>query len=449
MEEVKSGSTFIQVLVAFLTAVLGIIVSYSIFSKRQNSETLKKESVAESATVPQASVPAHPVQVSKKNAAAAKLKALAAEKAHQPRHHLDLVTLKGHGDAVTGVAFTSNGRGLATACADQVVRVFKLEDAFSKSFKYVYRFRFLRLNLPRGNTPTGVAFGEGASQLVVSTQDIGGAGLCMFAAGNGKAAAEAKAQGKLPLPEIKWDKEHIHGKNNITTIVGASSSYGSGDGSVIVATCSEGTDIKLWKAEDGKCVGTVDTNQLKNTMATLSYDGRFLAAAAFTADVKVWELVYSKDGQVQTVEKVMQLKGHKSAVTWLCFTWDSERIITASKDGTIRIWSINVRYQMDEDPKCLKVFPIPLVDAKGGVILYERLAVSPDGKILAASHGHLLQWLSTDTGAVLDTAEHAHDGEILSLVWSPQPVPTERGKASILATASADKKVKLWFPPTP
>lgn len=31
----------------------------------------------------------------------------------------------------------------------------------------------------------------------------------------------------------------------------------------------------------------------------------------------------------------------QSAVTWLDFTWDSERIITASKDGSIRIWNIN------------------------------------------------------------------------------------------------------------
>lgn len=34
-------------------------------------------------------------------------------------------------------------------------------------------------------------------------------------------------------------------------------------------------------------MGNVDTNQLKNTMATISPNGRFIAAAAFTADVKV------------------------------------------------------------------------------------------------------------------------------------------------------------------
>lgn len=48
-----------------------------------------------------------------------------------------------------------------------------------------------------------------------------------------------------------------------------------------------GTDIILWHGKTGKILGHVDTNQLKNTMAALSPNGRFLAAAAFTADVKV------------------------------------------------------------------------------------------------------------------------------------------------------------------
>lgn len=74
---------------------------------------------------------------------------------------------------------------------------------------------------------------------------------------------------------------------------------------------------------------------------------------------------------MKEVNKVMQLKGHKvrpppclvgrvtnlfacsesyekltisffqSAVTCLCFALNSEQIITASKDGTIRVWNIN------------------------------------------------------------------------------------------------------------
>ncbi|KAL2635592.1 hypothetical protein R1flu_007071 [Riccia fluitans] len=433
-----------------LTALLGVIaglvvVLVPIFKKRQEAEKRRKEAeeIQKVNAQQQQQHRQPPAQAAKKAAiAAAKAKAAAIEKAHAPRHHLDLVTLKGHGDEVTGVAFTSNGRGLATACADQVVRVFKLDDAFNKSFK------FLRLNLPRGSTPTAVAFGEGASQLIVATQDIGGAGLCMFASGGGKAAADAKQQGKLPLPEIKWEMSHIHDQKNIISLVGAPASHGSGDGSVVVASCSEGTDIKLWKAADGKNVGNVDTNQLQNTMATLSPDGRFLSAAAFTADVKIWELVYGKDGQIKEVTKVMQLKGHKSAVTWLCFTWDSERMITASKDGTIRVWNINVRYHLDEDPKCLKNFSIPSKDAKGKALSVDRLAVSPDNKVLALTHDSLLQWLNVETGEVIDTCQQAHDGKITTLVWSPQPVPTDRGKAAILATAGTDKRVKLWIAPS-
>ncbi|WP_423787563.1 hypothetical protein, partial [Klebsiella pneumoniae] len=68
--------------------------------------------------------------------------------------------MKGHGDSVTGLSFSSDGRSLATACGDGLVRVFKLDDASSKSFK------FLRINLPAGCHPTAIAFGDDASSIV-------------------------------------------------------------------------------------------------------------------------------------------------------------------------------------------------------------------------------------------------------------------------------------------
>ncbi|GAU13173.1 hypothetical protein TSUD_179160 [Trifolium subterraneum] len=202
------------------------------------------------------------------------------DKDQSKRHHpLDLNTLKGHGDAVTGLCFSPDGRNLATACADGVVRVFKLEDASSKSFK------FLRINLPAGGHPTAVAFSEDASSIVVSSHSLSGCSLYMYGEEKPK-ASEDKPQAKLPLPEIKWQHHKVHDKKAIITMFGTSATYGSADGSALIASCSEGTDIILWHGKTGKSLGHVDTNQLKNNMATISPNGRFIAAAAFTADVK-------------------------------------------------------------------------------------------------------------------------------------------------------------------
>ncbi|KAL3649468.1 hypothetical protein CASFOL_005871 [Castilleja foliolosa] len=366
----------------------------------------------------------------------------AADKDANKKHHqLDLNTLKGHGDAVTGLCFSPDGRSLATACGDGIVRVFRLDDASSKSFK------FLRINLPAGGHPSVLAFAGDSSSIVVASQAFSGSSLYMYGEDKSKVTEEQKQQGKLPLPEKIWEHHKVHDKRSIITLVGAKATYGSGDGSTVVLSCSEGTDIALWHGKTGKILGNVDTNQLKNTMAAISPNGRFIAAAAFTADVKVWEIVYTKDGSVKEIVKAMQLKGHKSAVTWLCFGPNSEHIITASKDGSIRIWNINVRYHLDEDPKTLKVIPIPLHDANGTTLHYDRLSLSPDGKVLAATHGSTMQWLCAETGLVLDTAEQAHDGDITDMAWAPTTIPLASKPVAVLATASTDKKVKLWVAP--
>lgn len=319
--------------------------------------------------------------------------------------------------------------------------MYRIDDASSASFK------LLRINLPSGAHPTAIAFSEGASSVVVAAQALSGASLYMYGDVSAKPSGEDKQHAKLPLPEIKWEHQKIHGKNSVLTLVGVCATYGSGDGSTIIASCSEATDIKLWHGKSGKDLGNVDTNQLKNNMATISPNGRFLAAAAFTADVKVWEIIYSKDGSVKEIVKVMQLKGHKSAVTWLCFTPNSEQIITASKDGSIRIWNINVRYHLDEDPKTLKAFAIPLHDAKGSVSHYDHISISPNGKILAVTSGSTLQWLCAESGSVLDTADKAHEGDIMGITWASQLIPVGGGPRMVLATAGADKKVKLWLAP--
>ncbi|XP_031269652.1 transducin beta-like protein 2 [Pistacia vera] len=428
--------------ITVLSVVLGALIALFFFKSYFGKRRSEVQSIAKAELQPDHKKPSKPSQpISKKSHS--KPHTHASDKDQNKRHHpLDVNTLKGHGDSVTGLCFSFDGRNLATACADGVVRVFKLDDALSKSFK------FLRINLPPGGPPTAVTFTDDASSIVVATHNLSGSSLYMYGEEKTTSVNENKQQAKLPLPEIKWEHHKIHDKRAILTLYRATASYGSGDGSTIIASCSEGTDIIIWHGKTGKILGHVDSNQLKNHMAAISPNGRFLAAAAFTADVKVWEIVYSKDGSVKEVSKAMQLKGHKSAVTWLCFAPNSEQIITASKDDSIRIWNINVRYHLDEDPKTLKVFPIPLRDSSGAALHYDRLSLSPDGRILAATHRSTLQWLSVETGKVLDMADKAHEGDITSIAWAPKTIPMGNGQGMILATSSGDKKVKLWTAPS-
>ncbi|XP_078448026.1 transducin/WD40 repeat-like superfamily protein [Wolffia australiana] len=440
----SSFSGFSQLAIPLFSVVLGAALVLYFFSKYFNQRKAEVASIA----VPQEPKPTNQ-KPSKQSFGRHNLKKSQA-RSHsnvsnksqiKPHHPLEVNTLKGHGDSVTAVSFSSDGRSLATACADGVVRVFKIEDVSSKNFK------LLRINLPAGAQPTAIAFSDGSSTVVVAAQVLSGSSLFAYGDVSLKPAGESFQQAKPSLPEVKWEHQKVHDQMSVITLFGAVASYGTADGSTIIVSCSEGTEIKLWHGKSGKNLGTVNTNQLKNSMATVSPNGRFLAAAAFTADVKVWEINYSKDGSVKEISRAMQLKGHENAVTWLCFTPDSEKIITASKDKTIRIWNIKVRYHLDEDPKTLKVFPIPLCDAKGSTLIYDRMSLSPDGQILAAVQGSTLQWICVETGKVLDTVESAHEGEITSLAWTPQRILFGASPAFFLATAGSDKKAKLWSVP--
>ena len=95
--------------------------------------------------------------------------------------------------------------------------------------------------MPAGGHPTAVAFGDDASSVIISSQGLSGSSLYMYGEEKAKASDETKQQTKLPLPEIKWENHKVHDKKSVLTLVGATASYGSADGSTIVASCSEGT----------------------------------------------------------------------------------------------------------------------------------------------------------------------------------------------------------------
>lgn len=83
--------------------------------------------------------------------------------------------------------------------------------------------------------PTGVVFSDGASSVVVAGQALAGSSLYSYGDVSGK-----PVKGKASLPEIQWEHPKIHGMESVLNLSSAVASYGSADGSTIIASCSEG-----------------------------------------------------------------------------------------------------------------------------------------------------------------------------------------------------------------
>jgi WD40 repeat protein len=372
-----------------------------------------------------------------------------------PDHHADselfVATLRGHTDAVTGLAFSADGASLATACEDRTLRVYAVGDPYAKALPF--RHHALRKGVQ------DVAFG-GAGKVAVLTQGSAGAGgLCMVDL-------------SLKEPAVEWEQEAIFsGRAAPGLCLRGSASSGAVGGAPVLCAAAPAPELRLFSAAGGGApLGRVDTGGMTNYSAAISRDGRFVAAATFTSDVKVYEIEYDRVGTFVGLKKAMDLKGHRSKVLALDFAPDGKRVVTASADGeppaciarcglpaaraptprpppprragTLIVFNIDVRYKQQEDPKKLLTAGLALPRGQ----CYSRLAWGPGGHI-AAAHGATVHLLDARSGEQVEAIREAHSAEITDMEWSPAKMEGPQGRVAVLATAGRDGRVRLWRGP--
>jgi transducin beta-like protein 2 len=335
---------------------------------------------------------------------------------------LFITTLKGHTDAVNGVAFSADGHAIATACEDRCLRLFSVPDPWTPK-----NIPFKSLALRKGLRD--VAFADTNSRVAALTRGMVDSGGLLVAEFGGK------------QPEIVWELEDIHPGKAPSLSLRASA--GSAAGPSVLVACSSKPDLAVFTAA-GTRVASVDTGGMVNYGCALSRDGRFLAAATFASDVKIFEVGVDRAGTFTGVKKAMDLKGHKSRILCVEFSPDLNRAATASADGTLKIYNLNVRYHMQEDPKILLSVGLALPPGQ----CYSRLAWGPDGHI-AAVRGHDVHILDSRTGELLENIRDAHSKDITAAVWAPTKLEGPQGKVAVLATAGEDGRVRLWRAPWP
>lgn len=138
------------------------------------------------------------------------------------QHELFVNTLKGHTDAINGLAFAPGGTALASACDDRTVRVFDLRDVYAKNIP------FRSKDLRRG--ATDVAFGATPAHLAVLTSGVAGAA--------GLALLDWPSSGQ---PEPAWERDSTHGGQPGICLRSVASTKG---GAGVLVSATPKTEIK-------------------------------------------------------------------------------------------------------------------------------------------------------------------------------------------------------------
>ncbi|HLO84202.1 MAG TPA: tetratricopeptide repeat protein [Nostocaceae cyanobacterium] len=297
-----------------------------------------------------------------------------------------LQTLTGHSDAVSTVAWSPDGQTLASASLDKTVQLW------------------------RKNPSTGAFYTQPFKTLIGHADWV----YSVNFSPDGKLIATASKDGTVKL----WGKNG----NLVKTLLGHQGWVNwvtfSPNGQFI-ASASDDRTVKIWR-RDGTLVKTLQGYQRGVTVVAFSPNGQILATGGRDRTIKLWRWQQddSKDGF--DVRLFKTLTQHSSTIWSLSFSADSQRLASGSDDNTVTLWSSN--------GILLKTF-------RGHSDAVASVAFSPVQKLLAsASYDKSIKLWSLDAPSL--PVLRGHQDRVLSVAWSSD--------GTMLASGSRDRTVKLW-----
>jgi WD40 repeat protein len=215
-----------------------------------------------------------------------------------------LLSLKGHRNIVVAFAFSADGKRLASGSLDKTVKVW---DAVTGQLLLTFEGHTYYVN--------SVAFSPDGKRLASAS---GG-----FDAKNKPLPGETKVWDAATGQELLSLKGHTGPVNGVAF---------SADGKRL-ATASGSInygEVKVWDAATGQEVLDLKGHTSFVVGVAFSPDGKRLASGSYDKTVKVWDAA--------TGQEVLTLKGHTGQVTSVAFSADSTRIASAGAAGTVKVW---------------------------------------------------------------------------------------------------------------
>jgi WD40 repeat protein len=361
----------------------------------QNSkpaEVLSKDSDRLSSTAIGAEVPkldtfdlrAEPLSIAMLTATApVKPSAIRSASTSTPDFVLDR-TLKGHSGWVTGVAFSSDGRRLASGSWDQTVKFWDVPtgeelNTVGRKVKEVQALAFSR---------------DGHWLAAENSEDI----VTLWDATTGREIrtfASDRALGVL-------------GSNWVYSIAF------SPDGRWLASGVDDKT-VRLWDVTTGRALRDLTSLRRSVIYAAFSPDGRWLASGNDDKSIRIWD--------VATGQEIRRLSGHKKPIYAVAFSPNGYWLASASADKSIKLWDIATGRE------------VRTLTGHGNLVT--SLAFSPDGRWLASgSWDKTVKIWDVGTGNEVQTLAHARNHSVYSVAFDSH--------GRWLASGSEDGTINLW-----
>lgn len=336
-----------------------------------------------------------------------------AEKRDKP----ELIVQTGHTETVNSVAFSPDGRTLASGSDDNTIKLWNVEsgqqtkslEGHTSSVKAVAFSRDGKTLASGSLDKTIKLWNVESGEQIRSLKDPASSAYSVAFSPDRKTLASASGYGTIKL----WSVEN---GQQIRSLEGHTYSVRSvafsPDGKTLASGSNDQT-IKLWSVETGQQTKSLVGHTYDVWSVAFSRDGKTLASGSPDKTIKLWN--------VETGEQIKSLEGHTKWINSVAFSPDDKTLASGS-DDTIKLWNV----ESGQQTKSLV----------GHTSLVQSVAFSADGKTLASGDwNNTIKLWNVESGQLIKSLV-GRTLSVTAVAFSPD------GKT--LASVGYDLTIKLW-----